>query len=113
MVLKWQLTVSSQAQTFTPPSDELAERFNISYDASYWGAESSLHSSFPAFQFPGLGKHSRPNHVAEKMASVIDMLQILWSAPFMNSKVWKGRKTQVLVVQGSSGFPPSVRLGFP
>ncbi|KAK6844172.1 hypothetical protein PG995_014282 [Apiospora arundinis] len=37
----------------TPPAD-LAKRFNISTDTSYWGADSPIKVSFPSFQYPGL-----------------------------------------------------------
>ncbi|KAK8040008.1 hypothetical protein PG993_008419 [Apiospora rasikravindrae] len=40
--------------TLTPPPAELAKRFNISTDTSYWGAHSPIQVSFPSFQYPGL-----------------------------------------------------------
>ncbi|KAK7955817.1 GMC oxidoreductase [Apiospora aurea] len=43
-----------KALNFSPPPKEVAERFNITWDASYWGSESRLHAAWPTFQYPGL-----------------------------------------------------------
>jgi len=42
-----------KALTFVPPNDDVAKSANIIYDKSYWGAESGVKTSFPAFQYPG------------------------------------------------------------
>lgn len=42
--------------TLNPPPADLAKRFNISTDTSYWGEHSPIQVSFPSFQYPGLGK---------------------------------------------------------
>ncbi|KAK7926705.1 hypothetical protein PG985_003703, partial [Apiospora marii] len=36
-----------KALNFSPPPREVAERFNITWDASYWGSESRLHAAWP------------------------------------------------------------------
>lgn len=36
-----------KALNFSPPPREVAERFNITWDASYWGSESALHAAWP------------------------------------------------------------------
>ncbi|KAK7957885.1 Versicolorin B synthase [Apiospora saccharicola] len=43
-----------KALNFSPPPKEVAQRFNITWDASYWGSESSIHAAWPTFQYPGL-----------------------------------------------------------
>ncbi|KAK8098823.1 GMC oxidoreductase [Apiospora kogelbergensis] len=43
-----------KALNFSPPPQEVADRFNITYDASYWGSESRVHAAWPTFQYPGL-----------------------------------------------------------
>ncbi|KAK8106970.1 alcohol dehydrogenase [Apiospora kogelbergensis] len=44
--------------TLTPPPAELAKRFNISTDTSYWGADSPIKASFPSYhafqELPGV-----------------------------------------------------------
>lgn len=36
-----------KALNFSPPPKEVAERFNITWDASYWGSESGVHAAWP------------------------------------------------------------------
>ncbi|KAK7996575.1 hypothetical protein PG989_004615 [Apiospora arundinis] len=43
-----------KATNFVPPPKDVAERFNITYDTSYWGTESPIFTSWPPFQYPGL-----------------------------------------------------------
>ncbi|KAK8052414.1 hypothetical protein PG993_003799 [Apiospora rasikravindrae] len=43
-----------KALNFSPPPKEVAERFNITWDASYWGSESGVHAAWPTFQYPGI-----------------------------------------------------------
>ncbi|KAK7978435.1 hypothetical protein PG988_005925 [Apiospora saccharicola] len=40
--------------TLNPPPADLAKRFNISTDTSYWGEHSPIQASFPSYQYPGL-----------------------------------------------------------
>lgn len=41
---------------FTPPEEELAEAFNITWDPDAWGMEEDTHiyASFPTWQNPGI-----------------------------------------------------------
>jgi choline dehydrogenase len=41
---------------FHAPGEETAKALDIKYDASYWGNESSVHASFPTYNWPGLSK---------------------------------------------------------
>ncbi|KAI1278985.1 hypothetical protein F5Y07DRAFT_387844 [Xylaria sp. FL0933] len=43
-----------KAVTFSPPLDEVAKSVNITWDDSYWGNSSSVHTSWPRFQWPGI-----------------------------------------------------------
>ncbi|KAI0909274.1 hypothetical protein F4823DRAFT_639300 [Ustulina deusta] len=43
-----------KAITFSPPLDEVAKSVNITWDTSYWGNSSSVHTSWPRFQWPAL-----------------------------------------------------------
>ncbi|KAK8105100.1 GMC oxidoreductase [Apiospora kogelbergensis] len=43
-----------KATNFVPPPADVAERFNITYDTSYWGTDASIYTSWPPFQYPGL-----------------------------------------------------------
>ncbi|KAI1427350.1 GMC oxidoreductase [Xylaria sp. FL1777] len=43
-----------KAVTFSPPIDEVAKSVNITWDTSYWGNSSSVHTSWPRFQWPAL-----------------------------------------------------------
>ncbi|KAI1298068.1 hypothetical protein F5Y03DRAFT_386770 [Xylaria venustula] len=43
-----------KAVTFSPPPDEVANSVNITWDTSYWGNSSSVHASWPRFQWPAL-----------------------------------------------------------
>ncbi|KAI0189467.1 GMC oxidoreductase [Astrocystis sublimbata] len=43
-----------KALSFSPPDDAVAKSVNITYDASYWGNSSSVHTSWPRFQWPAL-----------------------------------------------------------
>ncbi|GJC89650.1 dehydrogenase xptC [Colletotrichum liriopes] len=45
-----------KAWNFHPPTTELAEKFDIKYDESFWGNTSGIHASFPTFHWPML-KH--------------------------------------------------------
>lgn len=46
----------SQSEAFTPPSAEIAERFPISSDLGPHGTNGPVGSSFPRYQYPGVGK---------------------------------------------------------
>ncbi|GAW15582.1 hypothetical protein ANO14919_049960 [Xylariales sp. No.14919] len=39
---------------FSPPGDAVAKSVNITWDTSYWGNSSSVHTSWPRFQWPAL-----------------------------------------------------------
>ncbi|KAI0542832.1 hypothetical protein GGR58DRAFT_172328 [Xylaria digitata] len=43
-----------KAVAFSPPGDAVAKSVNITWDASYWGNSSSVHTSWPRFQWPAL-----------------------------------------------------------
>lgn len=47
---------------FTPPGEELAEAFNITWDPDAWGMEEDTHiyASFPSWQNPGISVFLRP-----------------------------------------------------
>ncbi|KAK0716111.1 hypothetical protein B0H67DRAFT_601463 [Lasiosphaeris hirsuta] len=40
--------------SFFPPPADLANRFHIKYDTSYWGKSSAVDASWPSYQYPGL-----------------------------------------------------------
>ncbi|KAI1358091.1 hypothetical protein F5Y08DRAFT_351216 [Xylaria arbuscula] len=43
-----------KAVAFSPPLDEVAKSVNITWDTSYWGNTSTVHTSWPRFQWPAL-----------------------------------------------------------
>ncbi|KAI1169588.1 GMC oxidoreductase [Nemania sp. FL0916] len=43
-----------KAVDFSPPDDEVAKSVNITWDSSYWGNTSTVHTSWPRFQWPAL-----------------------------------------------------------
>ncbi|KAI8627089.1 GMC oxidoreductase [Xylariaceae sp. FL1651] len=43
-----------KAITFSPPDDAVAKSVNITWDTSYWGNSSTVHTSWPHFQWPAL-----------------------------------------------------------
>ncbi|KAI1157575.1 GMC oxidoreductase [Nemania serpens] len=43
-----------KAVNFSPPDAAVAKSVNITWDASYWGNSSSVHTSWPRFQWPAL-----------------------------------------------------------
>ncbi|GAP91305.2 putative GMC oxidoreductase-like protein [Rosellinia necatrix] len=43
-----------KALSFSPPDGEVAKSVNITWDTSYWGNSSSVHTSWPHFQWPAL-----------------------------------------------------------
>ncbi|KAI0873290.1 GMC oxidoreductase [Hypoxylon argillaceum] len=43
-----------KAINFSPPDDAVAKSVNITWDASYWGNNSSIYASWPSFQWPAL-----------------------------------------------------------
>ncbi|KAI0521645.1 hypothetical protein F5B22DRAFT_634539 [Xylaria bambusicola] len=46
-----------KAVAFSPPLDEVAKSVNITWDASYWGNTSTVHTSWPRFQYPAVETH--------------------------------------------------------
>ncbi|TGJ85659.1 hypothetical protein E0Z10_g3122 [Xylaria hypoxylon] len=43
-----------KAVAFSPPGDAVAKSVNITWDTSYWGNSSRVHTSWPRFQWPAL-----------------------------------------------------------
>ncbi|KAI0545605.1 hypothetical protein F4679DRAFT_599346 [Xylaria curta] len=43
-----------KAINFSPPIDAVAKSVNITWDSSYWGNSSTVHTSWPRFQWPAL-----------------------------------------------------------
>ncbi|KAI0403090.1 hypothetical protein F4802DRAFT_608281 [Xylaria palmicola] len=43
-----------KAVNFSPPDSDVAKSVNMTWDASYWGNSSSVHTSWPRFQWPAL-----------------------------------------------------------
>ncbi|KAJ2982226.1 hypothetical protein NUW58_g6492 [Xylaria curta] len=43
-----------KALTFSPPEETVAKSVNITWDNSYWGNSSTVHTSWPRFQWPAL-----------------------------------------------------------
>ncbi|KAI8949821.1 GMC oxidoreductase [Xylaria longipes] len=48
-----------KAVTFSPPDDAVAKSVNITWDTSYWGNSSTVHTSWPHFQWPALGEEAQ------------------------------------------------------
>ncbi|KAK0645428.1 oxidoreductase [Cercophora newfieldiana] len=51
---KGMLPYFKKSISFFPPPADVAKRFNMKYDASYWGKGSAVDASWPSYQYPGL-----------------------------------------------------------
>ncbi|KLU87080.1 oxidoreductase [Magnaporthiopsis poae ATCC 64411] len=51
---KGMLPYFKKAVTFNPPDAATAASSDIKYDESYWGKTSTIHASWPTFQYPGV-----------------------------------------------------------
>lgn len=48
------LSYFKKSTTFTPPSKEHAQEWDITYDASYYGKDGPIHASYPPFEYPDM-----------------------------------------------------------
>jgi choline dehydrogenase len=81
--------------TFTPPDEELAKEFNITYDIKEsWGGNGSIYASWPSFLYPGMSEYS----LIVYLIFLMDEIEIKVHA-------WRGVPGVEFPKDGSAGEP--------
>lgn len=47
--------------TFHPPTDEMVEQYQMTYDMDAWGGDTPIHASYPPFQWPAQRRWTAPS----------------------------------------------------